>query len=77
VALCQGIGLRCGEQQRMAGDRERFECVSCDGVGYLEHDQDHEFYQLKYCPFCGEEMEMEPTFEYKSIYEQEYDAKDT
>ena len=61
----------------MAGDRERFECVSCDGVGHLEHDQDHEFYQLKYCPFCGEEMEMEPTFEYKSIYEQEYDAKDT
>ena len=59
----------------MAGDNERFECVSCEGVGHLEHDLDHHFYKLSFCPFCGEEMEMEPSYSYKSIYEEEYDAK--
>ena len=72
MVLCQETGAKYGELQRMA-DKQRFECVSCEGVGHIEHDQDHEFYQLNYCPFCGEEMEMEPTFEYKSIYEQEYE----
>ena len=63
----------CGGLQRMA-DKERFECLECEGVGHIEHDQDHHFYKLTFCPFCGEEMEMEPTFSYKSIYEQEYEA---
>ena len=70
---CQEIGQKCGEQQRMA-NKQRFECDKCEGVGHIEHDHDHHFYQLTFCPFCGEEMEMEPTFEYKSIYEQEYEA---
>ena len=55
-------------------DKQRFECVSCEGVGSLDSDQDHHFYTLSFCPFCGEEMELEPTFEIKDIYEQEYDA---
>ena len=74
MALCQETGEKCGELQRMA-DKQRFECVSCEGVGTLDSDQDHHFYRLSFCPFCGEEMEMEPTFELKDIYEQEYDAK--
>lgn len=58
-------------------DKQRFECQECEGVGYLEHDQDHHFYQLNFCPFCGEEIEIEPSFSYKSIYEQEYEANNT
>jgi len=65
-----------GELQRMA-DKQRFECQECEGVGYLEHDQDHHFYQLNFCPFCGEEIEIEPSFSYKSVYEQEYEANNT
>ena len=72
MELCQEIGVTFGEQQRMA-DSQRFECGECEGVGHIEHDQDHHFYQMKFCPFCGEEIEMEPSFSYKSIYEQEYD----
>ena len=48
--------------------------MKCEGVGHLEHDQDHHFYTLSYCPFCGEEMEIEPTFEITDIYEEEYEA---
>jgi len=55
-------------------DKQRFECLSCEGVGEVYSDQDHHFYELKFCPFCGEEMEMEPTFEITDIYEQEYEA---
>ena len=73
MVLCQEIGQKYGELQRMA-DKQRFECTNCEGVGHLEHDQDHEFYQLKYCPFCGEEIEMETGYNYKSIYEEEYEA---
>ena len=58
----------------MADNSIRFECVKCEGVGHVEHDHDHHFYQVKFCPFCGEEMEMELSFSYKSIYEEEYEA---
>jgi len=54
--------------------RDRFECMKCEGVGHLEHDHDHHFYVLKFCPFCGEELEQEQSFEMKDIYEEEYEA---
>jgi len=55
-------------------DKQRFECMQCEGVGEVYSDQDHHFYALKFCPFCGEEIEQEPTFEMKDIYEEEYEA---
>ena len=48
--------------------------MKCEGVGHLEHDQDHHFSTLSFCPVCGEEMEIEPTFEITDIYEEEYEA---
>ena len=70
----KAIGPTFGEQLRMAIDKERFECMKCEGVGHLEHDQDHHFSTLSFCPVCGEEMEIEPTFEITDIYEEEYEA---
>jgi len=77
VELYQEIGVTYGVQQRMADNKQSFECLECEGVGHIEHDQDHHFYQVKFCPFCGEEIEIEPSYSYKSIYEEEYDAKNT
>tara|TARA_B110001454_G_scaffold186599_1_gene183500 strand:- start:2323 stop:2502 length:180 start_codon:yes stop_codon:yes gene_type:complete len=54
--------------------RERFECVKCEGVGHIEHEQDHHFYTITFCPFCAEELELEPDLDLTNIYEQEYEA---
>ena len=47
-----------GVLHRMA-DRFYLECEKCDGVATIEHDQDHHFYQIKFCPFCGAESLIE------------------
>jgi ribosomal protein S27E len=65
--------VKYGEQQRME-DRIRFECVKCEGVGHVEHEHDHHFYTVTFCPFCGEELELEPDLDLTNIYEQEYEA---
>jgi len=69
----KATGPTYGEQLRMA-DRQRFECLKCEGVGHIESDLDHHFYSLAFCPFCGEEIEQEETFELTDIYEQEYET---
>ena len=39
-----------------------------------EHEQEHSFYEIKYCPFCGEELELEEEFKIDDDFEQEYQA---
>lgn len=63
-----------GEQHRMEPDRIYLECEKCDGVATIEHDQDHHFYQIKFCPFCGAEYEQEDEFKMSDPYEEEYEA---
>ena len=50
------------------------ECVKCEGTSHIEHEQTHTFYTIKYCPFCGEELELEEEFELDDEFEQEYQA---
>ena len=35
----------------------RIECTNCESVATVKHELDHHFYTVKYCPFCGEEIE--------------------
>tara|TARA_B100000131_G_scaffold209680_1_gene201623 strand:+ start:425 stop:607 length:183 start_codon:yes stop_codon:yes gene_type:complete len=55
-------------------DRIYVECEKCDGVSTVKHDQDHHFYQVKYCPFCGEELQREEEFKMSDPFEEEYEA---
>ena len=66
-------GVMFGVQHRMA-DRIFLECEKCDCVSTIEHDQDHHFYQVKYCPFCGEELQREEEFKMSDPFEEEYEA---
>ena len=50
------------------------ECIKCEGVSRVEHEQDHSFYRVKFCPFCGEELELEEEFKIDDDFEQEYQA---
>ena len=38
------------------------ECVHCEGVCTISHEQNHDFYIIEYCPFCGEELELEEEY---------------
>ena len=40
-------------------DTKRIECVHCEGVAVIKYEANHQFYNVKYCPFCGEELELE------------------
>ena len=50
----------------------RIECVNCEGVCSVEHDSTHHYYVIKFCPFCGEELE--EGYEIDDEFEQEYQA---
>ena len=45
--------------ERLIVPRKYIECVHCEGTAHIEHEQEHTFYQIKFCPFCGEELELE------------------
>ncbi len=32
-------------------------CDSCDAEFKINHNMDDEYYEIKYCPFCGEELD--------------------
>ena len=34
-------------------------CSSCDAEFKINHNMDEEYYQVKFCPFCGEELDEE------------------
>jgi rRNA maturation endonuclease Nob1 len=38
---------------------EEQECFSCDAIFEVAHDNDEEYYKVKYCPFCGTQIEEE------------------
>lgn len=39
--------------------KKHFECDSCQAVFKIAFDMDADYYQVKYCPFCGEEISEE------------------
>ena len=39
------------------------ECVSCDASFKVQHDMIEHYYSVEYCPFCGEELELEEELE--------------
>tara|TARA_B100000989_G_scaffold177497_1_gene133284 strand:+ start:873 stop:1028 length:156 start_codon:yes stop_codon:yes gene_type:complete len=34
-------------------------CDSCEAEFKINHDMDEEYYQVKFCPFCGSEIDEE------------------
>ena len=54
--------------------RKRIECMKCDSVSVIEHEMEHHFYEIKFCPFCGEELELEEELEINDPFEEEYEA---
>ena len=54
--------------------RKYIECVICEGTAHIAHEQEHSFYEIKYCPFCGEELELEEELILDDDFEQEYQA---
>ena len=50
------------------------ECLKCEGVASVNTEMTHHFYNVKYCPFCGEELELEEEFEINDPFEEEYEA---
>ena len=51
----------------------RIECVNCEGVCSVEHDSTHHYYVIKFCPFCGEELNEEMEDEVGEFYDEGYD----
>ena len=45
------------------------ECASCDAMFAVKHTMDEKFYSPEYCPFCGDELELEEQLEI--TYEEE------
>ncbi len=50
------------------------ECIKCEGVAKIDTDMEHHFYVIKFCPFCGEELELEEELEINDPFEEEYEA---
>ena len=54
------------------------ECVHCEGTAHIQHEQEHTFYQIKFCPFCGEELELEEELHIEEFEDSdEYKANNT
>ena len=49
----------------------RVECVHCEGVCKVNHELDHDFYNVKFCPFCGEELELEEEYHIEDFEDSE------
>ena len=45
-------------------------CESCEAVFKINHNMDEKFYELKYCPFCAEDLDDE---ELEDEIEEDYD----
>jgi transcription elongation factor Elf1 len=56
-------------------EKLRFECIHCNAEGYIAIAEDPmEFYKIRYCPCCGEELELEEGFNFIDKFEEEYNA---
>jgi predicted nucleic acid-binding Zn-ribbon protein len=40
----------------MATRKNRHECIECGAVFKINYDLDADYYSVKHCPFCGDEM---------------------
>lgn len=49
----------------MAGKRQRHECEECGAVFKINYDLDEDYYNVSYCPFCGEEMDEDQKDDYE------------
>ena len=50
--------------------RKTILCEHCDASYSVQYDMDDNFYKIKYCPFCGDNVPEENEF---NITEEEYD----
>jgi len=46
-------------------------CDHCEASYSVQYDMDEQYFQLKYCPFCGDEQPEED--EYNMIEDNDYD----
>ena len=36
---------------------KHYECVECEGVFNLKHDMQSDYYDIKFCAFCGADLD--------------------
>ena len=46
-------------------------CESCEAVFKLTHNMDEKFYEIKYCPFCAEDLDDEELEDEIDDYEED------
>ena len=52
-------------------ERLRFECIHCNAEGTVEITEDPmDFYKIRYCPCCSEELEIEESFDFIDKFEE-------
>lgn len=39
------------------------ECVSCEALFSVDHSMDDKYYVVEWCPFCGDELEIEDSMD--------------
>ena len=49
-------------------------CENCEAEFRIKHSLDENYYKERYCPFCGEELELEEELILDDDFEQEYQA---
>jgi rRNA maturation endonuclease Nob1 len=48
-------------------------CLACEAEFNLKHDMGEDYYKIKFCPFCGEELEDHEEYEFEEDEDEEYD----
>lgn len=46
------------------GRKQHLECVECEAVFKINFDLDEDYYAVKYCPFCGSDIDEDQQDEY-------------
>jgi len=54
--------------------KKRIECEKCEAVAVIEADMEPHFYNIEFCPYCGEELELEEEYKVNDVYQEEYEA---
>jgi len=39
--------------------KQQIECLACQSSCDIKHEMDDIIYEVRFCPFCGEELELE------------------
>lgn len=58
------------KESKMAKTRKWLECTSCDAMFAVRHTMDEKFYKAEFCPFCGDELDVEDELEIDDEYEE-------